>query len=284
MMKIASNTLFARSMKITLATFVFIVGTQASAYKEVRGGNGVGGTLRDRYSHGETQRLDGAALYEILRAKFKSQLSRFPLVDEAARALYFGATAKAVYSDSRELHPDCLNGSTVGGRAEIWACQNDVEIRISKSFWDANSDSLKADLLLHELITALFFKKENEGAIEPAVIAFLDGKLSVKQIKAEFWRLGFKNLYSETQVAQVQASLFAFSKVVCLKPEGQARDLVLLDFTLELSKTNDFEAAALFEAAARAHMKELLPWAESPCLPLDSYRSLDLLFRTWNPL
>lgn len=261
--------------------FALLIATGAEAYKEVRGGNGIGGTLRDRYSHGESARLDGEVLYKILRAKFSRELDRFPLISDAAWSLFTGAKAKAFYTDTRELHPDCLNSSTAGGKADIWACQNDVEVRITDSFWKNASEDQRADLLLHEMITALFFKTELEGAIEPAFVAFADLNNSTDQIQAEFYRLGFAGLYNAKQTDAVISALGSFSHAACGLETGAARTNLILGYVLNFTSQSKFAEATLFEASAQLLSNELLPWAELHCVAADTTTLKSVLFRAW---
>lgn len=254
----------------------------SEAYKEVSGGNGVGGTLRDRFSHGEVEKLDGYESYLFVSKIYSTTLSKFPLLKDAAYELYAGRNRKALYLDDRELNPACLNSSTVSGSAVIWACQNDVEIRINKLWWNSASESARADLLLHELLTAIDFKSDLRGAVEPAFAALSDQTLSATQIVDEFNRLKFAKLYETREVSAVEESLIQFSTRVCSSKTLTDRDLLIFDAVAELSKATGKSASYLFVQAAEEHLKEMT-WQLPDCASISRTHAHQLIWQSWNP-
>lgn len=228
----------ARILSILISfSIIFFALNSAFAGKEVSGGNGVGGTLLDRKTQEAGVRFDGENLLAILVGEKTAIFKEFPLLLAASRHYLTGTNAKAWYAESRELHPDCRNRVTTDQQQDIWACQNDVEIRINADVYLKLSPSVRADLILHEILTAL---RLSEGKTEtvPAAFAVLDdAALSLSQKQVEFDRLGFAPLVSAGEYDFALKAVANFSAQVCENRSENEVMIALIDATLAVQRS-----------------------------------------------
>ncbi|MES3038252.1 MAG: hypothetical protein V4736_10130 [Bdellovibrionota bacterium] len=208
------------------------------AWKGVSGGNGSGGTLLEVASYSESTRLSRQVVYDIVYEELRPNLKVMPFIDELTWDFLY---SKAWYLEDRAFHPECLNSSVIDVNQEIWACQNDVEIRIRKSWWEAASNKEKAQLILHEVITAMRFHDQKFSTVGPAVYSLLTNAHQPKAVQDEFLRLRFPYMPTTAEIDFMDKVMQDQLKKLCAAPTKEAAYQLADLLAQETMFENNFE-------------------------------------------
>ena len=225
-------------MKAIFLMALLVWSTAAFANKGVSGGNGVGGTLLDPQTYEQGQRVEGALLEQTLIAQHPHIAREFPFFKRLVFELTQGSRFKYWYLEDRALNPACLNPVTVKASQQILACQNAIEVRINRTWWNEAAPRDRAALLLHEILTALRFSDARFETVPLATSLFLNPQLDAKTVADELGRLRFPNFLPTDDVAAATRELTPFIANLCLAESDEDHKRVDDDFTMNWKAGN----------------------------------------------
>ncbi len=202
-------------MKILILIACLIWSTFAFANKGVSGGNGAGGTLLDPQTYEQGTRLDGSVVETTMATELPEIARAFPLFTRLISELATGSHLKYWYLEDRALNPACLNPITLSAAQEILACQNAVEVRIKKSWWESASPKDRAALLLHEILTALRFSDGRFETVPMATGLLLNPRFDAIAVADELGRLRFPNFLTASDVTIAAQELVPLVTHLC---------------------------------------------------------------------
>lgn len=245
-------------------------------YKEVGGGNGFGGTLLDRAEYDSSTQISSEDTYHLLVRVYAPLFSHFPFLRVEASDLFL--QRKNVYLEDRPLNTDCLDQSTLDIRnSKILACQNDVEIRIDRSWWMNANENEQADLLLHEQLTDEALSKGQLDAVRYLFNELTSPSVADVEKKNAFFKFHFRRLLDQTQSDCIYQSL----ESILLKFEHaqslvNADQIVTAELTRLSSENRAEEALVVFQAAQLIMKENLLPLAHGFYSPMSPRQFLGL--------
>lgn len=272
--------------KFVAVLFCLFVCANAFAWKEVSGGNGVGGTLLDSSANDESIRLHGSRLMAIFKAGFSLQIARFPFLEDIAFKYMAGPHAKAWYTEGRQLRPECKNQILIDVPQEIWACQNDVEVRINVDQWYAMKDFERSRLLLHEILTAMRGDTDDRfQAVIPAVLTLTNGT-SPFVARFELMRVGFPTLLFYNEIDRAVELLALFVDQTCEATTAEQATLVAEKIFASRTGSSPREVSEMLltqaGATAATDMIEKNQFGRKLCARKpDSAKLRDSLFKSW---
>lgn len=220
----------------------------AFANKGVSGGNGIGGTLADTVVYEEGIELQPRDIESTIEAGLPETVSAFPTLRHIVKRLTISKEAKIWFLDSRALNPACLNPITIEANQKILACQNDAEVRINQDWWAAATDRDKAELILHEILTALKFRDGKFSGVAPLLAALTARPLKVSVVETRSYRLNFGYLAPKSVWLSVVGKTFEHLKSVCAAPDRKARQTL-------------FESYRNSLGSEPSHQRDLLKYA-----------------------
>lgn len=246
------NLKFARTIvasALCVAGLAFVAQTSHASHKDVGGGNGVGGVLLDRIEYGQSEEISDAA-YALLHDEKSDLLVAIPFLENLAIETFL--IRKDTYIGDYTFIDACKNESLLDVGQEVIACQNDVELRIQKSWWSQATQSAKVDLLIHELIRSLWLETPSTRSINAAVYALLRGGSTIYDINAHLSRADLPMLYSAGSTKLASQYTEKLLKSLCAATSQKQAE--------EIFKTasKDFEAAEIdLDKAAKSETSPL---------------------------
>lgn len=244
-----------KSLSFVLALFVSV---SALAHKNGGGGNGVGGVLLDQAVYAKADELKPIDLTILLDREQKVLFTRYPLLRYLSHDVIL--TGKTWYLDDRKFQPMCRNQMTVQAHQDIWACQNDVEVRINRKWWKSATPHVRSELLIHEVFTALWIADDNAKSIGAVVAAYLDPKSSPTEVQLKSAIAGLPIFETSEVYDRAILLLKKFQLSTCaVTDRDQAlaiADSIVRQSTADESKLADTADAARLFAPAIAYMSK----------------------------
>ena len=213
----------------------------AQAHKDVSGGNGDGGTLLDRGIYAEAKELDPFDILTLLKREKHSIFERYPLLSNIAGEMI---TSKSWYLESREFAKECRNQILLTSDQEVWACQNDIEVRLNSNWWSHATDQVKTDLVLHEVFVNFWLAGDDVKSINSVV----ESLLTLKDSRDIQTKLAQAHLFLLPTAQEIEAHLNvlnAFAKGLATQPSTFAASRYLSDFGLSTNGAAYTEASYL---------------------------------------
>lgn len=232
-------------MKTTIfgLTFCFVlIASTAHAVKHVGGGGGVGGQIVDRAVYQQGTQLDGVELALLLNREMHQEFERLPMLKTLSLFYFVSPHQKSFYLDDRPFSEDCIDHTVLAAPVEPWACQDEASVRIKASFWATASDATKADLLFHELLTAVALRNpqvlSTSNAIAPFFSAVHKTEMLPIEIEREWSKVsGSTLLPTQQELARTTELVRNFAQQIC----GQRSELDVL--TMSAHEANRLNGA-----------------------------------------
>jgi|GEM_PF-3800148 len=165
------KTLITATLLIsTLSLSAFAGGGSA----DTGGGNAVGNQLLDVFENEGTTTVRYAQLKaykEVVKPILENTESKIPFSTEL---LLSGVEGKVWLLDSKPLsRKACLNSSMIEVAKEVVGCQNHLEVRLYKPWYDKVNARQQAALIIHELVRGLSLSNRDYYQMSDEDVAFV---------------------------------------------------------------------------------------------------------------
>ena len=140
---------------------ILLVGNVAFAGNDGGGGNGVGNQLFDFYENAGTEVFnvqETSAYKKVLEPLFLDLDRKLP---DLSAYLKEGLDHQWLLEPKKLNSELCTNTSLVSVKKQVIACQTDLEVRVSKTWFESADLNNQAGLIIHELLRYQSLNKDN---------------------------------------------------------------------------------------------------------------------------